>query len=220
VYLLVFSLLWRITGSIHDYALYLVAGLVPWVFFSTALVGASRSLLEHANLIRKTRFPRQLVPLSVVATQVVTFAIMLVGVIVLCLVIVPESRTTFPVALPIAVLFVALTAGLSVMVATLNVVLRDVEHLLGALLLPWFFLTPILYSFDQIPDFDRHPTVVEALRWGNPVTPGIEALRAPLWDGELPALADVVYLTVAAGVALVLGAWTFNRLDDRLAVEL
>src|SRR5918912_659026 len=84
VYLLVFTLLWRVTGTIPHYPLYLIVGLTAWVFFSTTLMGAVRSLLEHGNLIRKTRFPRQLVPLSVVATQVVTFAIMLVVVAVLC----------------------------------------------------------------------------------------------------------------------------------------
>jgi ABC-type polysaccharide/polyol phosphate export permease len=220
VYLLVFSLLWRITGTIEHYALYLVTGLAPWVFFSTALTGASRSLLEHANLIRKTRFPRQLVPLSVVASQVVTFAIMLVVVAVLCMVVIPETRATALLAVPIAVVFVALVAGLSIVVATLNVVLRDVEHLVGALLLPWFFLTPILYSFDQLPGFDEHPHVVLLLRWGNPITPGIEALRAPLWAGELPAAGDVAHLVAATAAALALGALIFRRLDDRIAVEL
>jgi lipopolysaccharide transport system permease protein len=220
VYLLVFSLLWRITGTIHHYPLYLVTGLVPWVFFSTTLTGASRSLLEHGNLIRKTRFPRQLVPLSVVATQVVTLSIMLAVVAVLCVVVIPEARVTALVALPLAVVFVAFVAGLALIVASLNVVLRDVEHLVGALLLPWFFLTPILYSFDQFPGFERHPNVVHLLRWGNPVTPGLEAMRAPLWEGELPAAADVGYLLAAAVLALALGAWVFNRFDDRIAVEL
>jgi lipopolysaccharide transport system permease protein len=220
VYLLVFSLLWRITGSIEHYPLYLVSGLAPWVFFSTALTGASRSLLEHANLVRRTRFPRQLVPLSVVAAQVVTFAIMLVVVAALCVVVIPEARATAVLAVPLALVFTAFVAGLAVVVAALNVVLRDVEHLVGALLLPWFFLTPILYSFDQLPGFEEHPNVVQLLRWGNPVTPGIEALRAPLWAGEAPAASDVVYLAVAAAVALVLGALVFRRLDDRIATEL
>ena len=92
-----------------------------------------------------------------------------------------------------------------------------VEHLVAALLLPWFFLTPILYSFDQIPAFDRHPTIVAVLRWGNPLTPPIEALRAPLWEGELPGLADLVYLLAATAAALALGAWLFRRVDDTIA---
>src|SRR5215217_1340281 len=209
VYLLVFSLLWKVTGPIQHYPLYLVTGLTAWVFFSTALTGAARSLLEHGNLIRKTRFPRQLVPLSVVATQTVTFGIMLAIVAVLCVAVIPETRTTWPLAIPLAAL-----------VAALNIVLRDVEHLVGAVLLPWFFLTPILYSFDQLPGFERHHALVQVLYYGNPITPGIEALRAPLWAGELPSAVDTIYLVVAAIAALALGAWVFTRLDDRIAVEL
>ncbi|MBD0330648.1 MAG: ABC transporter permease [Thermoleophilia bacterium] len=220
VYLLVFSLLWRITGSIEHYPLYLVVGISAWVFLSISLQGASRSLIEHANLIRKTRFPRQLVPLSVVATQVVTFGIMLVVVTALSVALVPEARTTWPLAVPLALLFVGLVAGLAVLVAVLNVVLRDIEHLVGALLLPWFFLTPVLYSFDQLPGFDRHHGLVQVLRYGNPVTPGIEALRAPLWAGDVPAAGDVLHLAAVAATALALGAWVFTRLDDRIAVDL
>ena len=220
VYLLVFSLLWRVTGTIEHYPLYLITGLAAWVFFSTTLQGATRSLLEHSNLIRKTRFPRQLVPLSVVATQAVTFAIMLVVIAVLCIAVIPDARATWPLAIPIAGLFVAVVAGLSIVLAALNIVLRDVEHLVGALLLPWFFLTPVLYSFDQLPGFERHHALVQILYYGNPITPGIQALRAPLWGGEVPGAGDTIYLLVAAAVALVLGAWVFNRLDDRIAVDL
>ena len=113
--------------------------------------------------------------------------------------LVPEARDTFWLAVPLAVPFVALVGGLALALASLNVVFRDVEHLVGALLLPWFFLTPVLYSFEQIPGCGEHETLVDVLRWGNPVTPPIEALRAPLWEGTLAALADdVVYLVVAA----------------------
>ena len=78
VYLLVFSVLWRVAevGS-DDYWLFLLCGLPAWVFFATASQAASRSLLENANLIRKVRFPRQLVPLSIVGTNLVSFAVML-----------------------------------------------------------------------------------------------------------------------------------------------
>ena len=77
VYLLVFSVLLKIqTADYEHYWLFLLAGLPVWVFFATSLQSASRSLLENANLIRKVRFPRQLVPLSMVATQLVGFAVM------------------------------------------------------------------------------------------------------------------------------------------------
>ena len=66
----------------------------------------------------------------------------------------------------------------------------------------------------------RHHHLLDVLRWGNPLAPPIYAVRDALWSGHLPRLADVVYLCVAATLALVLGAWVFIRVDDRIAVEL
>lgn len=220
IYVLVFSTLWRVTEGIPHYPLYLLSGLAPWLFFSGSVLAAARSLLDHAPLVRKTRFPRQLVPLSAVAAQLVVLGAMLTVLLAANMAAIPETRATAWLAVPLAALFVALSAGLALAVGAANVVLRDVEHLLAAALLPWFFLTPILYSFGQVGAFDEHPNVVRALRWGNPITPPIEAIRAPLWAGEWPRLADVVYLAAAAAVALAVGAAVFNRVDDRIAVEI
>ena len=139
-----------------DYWLFLLCGLPAWVFFATAAQASSRSLLENANLIRKVRFPRQLVPLSIVATHLVGFAVMLVVVVVLSLFKLPEARDTVWLAFPLGALFACMVAGVALAIASLNALFRDVEHLLTALLLPWFFLTPILYSLDQLPG-DRLP---------------------------------------------------------------
>ena len=98
---------------------------------------------------------------------------------------------------------------------------RDVEHVLTAVLLPWFFLTPILWETSTLPASAlRHQRLLDVLHWGNPVSPPIYAVRDALWSGHLPRLADVVYLVVAAAVALALGAFVFGRVDDRIAVEL
>jgi ABC-type polysaccharide/polyol phosphate export permease len=109
----------------------------------------------------------------------------------------------------------------TLIVASLNVVLRDTEHLLAAALLPWFFLTPILWSFADLPDrVDQHEVLLDLLHWGNFVGPPIDAVRATVWLGETPPAADVIYLACAAVVALVLGALVFSRIDDRIAIEL
>ncbi len=215
VYLLVFHYLWR-TTPIRHYTLYLVAGLASWVFFATTIQAGSRAMLDNAPLIRKSRFPRQLTAFAVVATNLVTYVVMLAIVLALCFAFIPESRDTEWLALPLAALFVCFTAGLALTLACLNVLFRDVEHLVAALLLPWFFLTPIIYSLSQF----HHPRLTEALRYANPITPPIQAIRDPLWAGRAPRAIDVVYLAVAAVVALVLGAFVFTRVDDRIAVEL
>lgn len=220
VYLFVFSFLWRVAevGS-GDYWLFLLCALPAWVFFATAVQASSRSLLENANLIRKVRFPRQLVPLSIVGTNLVSFAVMLVVVIVLSLVTLPEARSTVLLAVPLGALFACIVAGVALAVASLNALYRDVEHLLAALLLPWFFLTPVLYSLDQLPGVSQYPLADFALHWINFLTPPIEAMRAVLFFGERPAVGDSVYTVIAAIVALALGAFVFSRSDDRIAVE-
>jgi lipopolysaccharide transport system permease protein len=220
IYLVVFSLLWQVIDQAYP-ALFLLSGLVLWVFFSGSLEAASKSLLENAPLIRKTRFPRQLVPLSVVGTQLVGFGVLLATMLVLNFALLPRVRATEWLAIPLGLVFVALVAGLSLAVACATVVFRDVEHLVSAVLLPWFFLTPILYTVENLPgaagDYEQ---LANVLFYVNFMAPPIDAIRDPLFFGELPRAVDVVYLVVAAAVALALGAWLFSRVDDRMAVEL
>jgi lipopolysaccharide transport system permease protein len=220
VYLFVFSVLLSIqTADYEHYWLFLLAGLPVWVFFATSLQSASRSLIENANLIRKVRFPRQIVPLSMVATQLVGFAVMVVIVVVLSLVFVPEARDTVWLAIPLALPIVALTCGLSLAIASLNAIYRDVEHIVAALLLPWFFLTPVLYSLESIPGVSDHPRLVDLVHWGNPLTPPLEAFRDPVFFGTLPATGEVLYLLAASVASLAFGAFVFTRADDRVAAE-
>ncbi|HEY8705490.1 MAG TPA: ABC transporter permease [Gaiellaceae bacterium] len=220
VYLVVFGLLWN-GGTIRHYPLYLLVGLSCWIFFATSLQTSSRSLVDSAELIKKVRFPRQLVAFSTVATQAVTFALMIGILVVLSLVFIPEARSTVWLAIPLALLFVGLVVGVGLLVACLNVIFRDIEHIIAAALLPWFFLTPILWRFAQLPpSAQRHHTLLHVLRWGNPIAPPIYAVRDALWLGHAPRLADVVYLVVATVVALTLGALVFSAVDDRIAVEL
>jgi lipopolysaccharide transport system permease protein len=219
IYLLVFSVLWKAVKIPH-YGLFLLTGFAPWIFFSSSMQNASRSLLDNANLIRKTRFPRQLVPLSIVATNLVSLAVMLALLLVLNFALLPRVRGTEWLAIPLVLLLVCLVGGLALVVASLDVIFRDVEHLIAALLLPWFFLTPILYTYATLGAAQSHPRLVDAMHWLNFMAPPIIAIRAPLFDGTLPPLADTIYLVVAAAMSLGLGSWVFSRLDDRLAVEL
>jgi len=221
VYLLVFGVVFHSQFSTGGhYPLYLLAGLAPWTFFATALQSSTRSMLDNANLIRKTRFPRQLVPLSVVAAHLVSFAVMIVLLLVLNAIALPRARATELLALPLIVLFVALVAGLALIVASLNVLFRDIEFIVAALLTPLFFLTPIIYPLQNVPGAAQHHRhVIQLIHWGNPLAPALEAIRAPLFLGKLPYWGDVLYLVVAAAVALTLGAFVFNRVDDQIAIE-
>jgi ABC-type polysaccharide/polyol phosphate export permease len=219
VYLFVFGVVWKSPFSNGGhYSLYLLSGLAVWTFFTSALLSSTRSMLDNANLIRKTRFPRQLVPLSVVAAHLVSFVAMLVLLLVVNFIALPRVRATELLAVPLAALFVALVCGLALALASLNVLFRDIEFIVAALLVPWFFLTPILYPLDG-KQISGHPTAAWFIHWVNVITPGVEAIRAPLFLGTLPHWGDALYLLVAAVLALAVGAFVFNRVDDQIAIE-
>jgi ABC-type polysaccharide/polyol phosphate export permease len=217
VYLLVFGVVWKSPFSQGGhYPLFLLCGLAPWTFFAAATQSSTRSMLDNANLIRKTRFPRQLVPLSVVGAHLVSFAAMLAILLVLNFAVLSRVRATEWLAIPLAVLAVGFVAGIALTAASLNAIFRDVEFIISALLVPWFFLTPVIYPLSTLA---RHQHVVWAIHWLNPLSPIIQSIRAPLFYGVLPPLADTVYAIVACFVSLAIGAWVFRRVDDQIAIE-
>src|SRR5881409_2921442 len=104
VYLLVFGVVWKSPFSNGGhYPLFLLSGLAVWTFFAAALQSSTRSMLDNANLIRKTRFPRQLVPLSVVVAHLVSFAVMLALLLVLNFIVLSRVRATEWLAIPLCV---------------------------------------------------------------------------------------------------------------------
>ncbi len=103
VYLLVFGVVWNSPfANGGHYPLFLLSGLSVWTFVAAALQSSTRSMLDNANLIRKTRFPRQLVPLSVVGAHVVAFGAMLALVLILNFIALSRVRATEWLAIPLA----------------------------------------------------------------------------------------------------------------------
>jgi ABC-type polysaccharide/polyol phosphate export permease len=222
VYTLLFSVLMKVPGTstIDNFALFVLTGLIAWVFFQGTVQTATASLVGHASLVKQVRFPRQLLPLSVVAANLVTLAAMLVVVLPLTLWLLPDTRDTFwAAALPLVAL-IALVTGLAITVACANALFRDVEHLVAAVLVPLFLLTPIFYSFKELPGLEDKQLVVDLLYYGNVLVPLVEAIRDPLFFGRMPELGDLVYGACAGLAALALGAYVFRRVDDRLVAQL
>jgi ABC-type polysaccharide/polyol phosphate export permease len=218
-YWLLFSILLRAV-SIDHYPLFVLSGLLTWIFFQSSVQMSCTSLLGHASLVKQVRFPRQLLPLSVVATNLVTLLVMLAIVLPLNLIVIPSTRTTFWAALPLLVPLAALAAGFAILLASATVIFRDVEHLVATVLLPWFILTPIFYEFDRLPGIDSHPAIADIVYWGNPIAPFVESIRDPLFFGQLPQVSDVVYVFGVALAALVIASLVFRRIDDQLAAQL
>jgi lipopolysaccharide transport system permease protein len=219
VYTLVFSVLLK-AFEIEHYPLFVLSGLVTWVFFQSAVQMSCSSLFAQPTLVKQVRFPRHILPLAVVATNIVTLATMLAVVLLVNLIFIPETRTTFWAAIPMLLPLIALASGLSVVFGYLTVVYRDVEHLMITLFLPWFFVTPIFYTLDQLPGLEGNEWIADVLYYVNFVTPFVEAIRDPIFFGEWPDLGDVVYSVVAGVAALALGVLVARRIDDQVASTL
>src|SRR3954447_4450042 len=215
-YYLVFAVALKPGFEHPAYPLFLLVGLTVWIFFSQSLLAASSSLLDQGALIRKARFPRETIPAATVAVQLVTFLVVLVLVAVLTIAV----RGTFGgplVLLPLVLLaLAAFVTGLALAVSVLHAYYRDVAPILGAVLLPWFFISPIFFEPGDV--VHHHAWVRDVLTWANPVAPFITAFRDVLYAGAWPSGATVVYVLGAAAVALGGGALLFRRLAPELAV--
>jgi homopolymeric O-antigen transport system permease protein len=203
-----------------DYPLFLMVGLLVWLFFAQSLTGAAGSLIMHASLVSRIRFPRETIPASVVTVQLVTFAILLA---VLAPIEIAVRGTLEPALLLLPLLVVALYAfvlGLSLVVAVLNAYYRDVAPILGAVLLPWFFLTPIFFDPHKLPGLSDAGWAGDLLQWANPVAPFVTGVRDVLYSGSVPSGATLVYVALAGALALAAGTALFRRLEGELAVVL
>jgi ABC-2 type transport system permease protein len=190
------------------------------VFFQSAVQMSCSSLFAQPTLVKQIKFPRHILPLAVVATNIVTLVAMFVVVLVANLIFVPEMRTTWWAAVPLFLPLIALASGLAVVFGYVTVVYRDVEHLMTTVFLPWFFITPIFFTLDQVPGLEGNETIADILYYVNFVAPFVEGIRDPLFFGKWPQIGDVVYMVVASLVALALGALAARRIDDQVAAAL
>jgi ABC-type polysaccharide/polyol phosphate export permease len=149
VYALVFNVYFRI--QMEHYAGFMFTGLLPWIWFSSSLMEGTNAITSGGSLITKVLFPGQLLPLVKVGSNLMNFLLSLPILFVFL-----SFMGIFPgwalCWLPLLLLIhFAFIAGLVLGLATLNVFLRDIQHILANLLTLWFFLTPILYPLSQVP---------------------------------------------------------------------
>jgi ABC-type polysaccharide/polyol phosphate export permease len=212
-YYLMFGVVFKVAQH-EDYPLFLMVGLVVWIFFSQAVLSAAPALLDQGSLIRKARFPRETIPAAVVTVQAVTFLLVL-GVVALVTIALRGAGASLVLAPVLLVALFAFVLGLSLLVSVLHAYFRDVAPILAAILLPWFFLSPIFFTPDDITHNDAARA---ALEWLNPVAPFITAVRDVIWGGVWPSAATVLYVLAAGALALAGGAALFRRMQAELAV--
>ena len=213
VYTMVFSVIMR--NGIEDYYLFLFVALIPWIFFSTSLSGGANCIWTQQNMVKKIYFPREVLPIAYVTSQ---FVNMLLSFLVVFVVLIVSGKGINPIALLclplIMVIEYLLALSMAMLSSAITVYLRDVEYILGIVTMAWQFLTPVMYSVDQVP---------EELLWVfnlNPMTPVIIAYRDILYYGKIPELNTLVHATVFGIIVLIIGVIVFGKLKRRFAEEL
>jgi len=218
IYYFVFAFLFA-TSSIPNYALFVLIGIVLWNLFSNVVSTGTSSLLANADIIRKVWFRRELIPMAVALANALTTAVLLLLALVACAWANPDVlRTIWLVPIPFALL-ITLCFGLATLLGVANVFFRDVAHLVGVALLPLFFLTPIFYSLSAFP-VTPPDWVITVMRYGNPLTPYIETIRALALEGVIPGWPLLAYCAVVGPALALLGIAVLRRKDDQMAIEL
>jgi ABC-type polysaccharide/polyol phosphate export permease len=215
IFLFVFVYIFRIkvggSGTSVTSAIYLMAGLFPWMILSEGLLRGTNSLIENANLIQKTSFPTEILTTKAVLVPIFSYGI---AVILLTLYVILFSHGIIGIifAIPLVLfLQVLFTLGLAFFCATISVFFRDVIQLVHIVISFWIYLTPILYPISMLPEWAKK------VMYLNPLFPLISTYQSLLVAGSLGQW-QMISLAVAWALVLFIGgAFVFNKLKYEFA---
>lgn len=203
----VFSSIMR--QNIEDYAVFLFTGMITFAYFGGTNNQSLGTIRANARIIDQVPVPKYIFPLSIAFSNMATFLFSLVPLVLVMLFLGREIPVTI-LAMPIVIvpLFIA-TVGTSLMLASANVFFEDTAHLTEVVLRGLYFLTPILYSRDQLPEWLMDYIIF------NPMFCLVEFMRDIVYYGKLPELS--IYLTHFAGCIflLVFGLYVFRRSESK-----
>lgn len=165
-------------ASGRDYSAYLLCAFLPWMFFQMSVLDSAMSVLFHGNLVKKTYFPREILPASIVLSNLVHFVLALVVFFIYLLVIGSPIRATW-LLLPVVIgIQLMLNMGIAFFVSCLNVFYDDIKYLTTVILNLLYFGLPIMYFSEQVFNSDRIPHFVAVLMcYGNPLALLLTAYR-------------------------------------------
>jgi ABC-2 type transport system permease protein len=218
---LVFTHVVKFGGDIQHYPVYLLAAIVMWTFFAEATVGAVTCLVNRESLLRKIRFPRMVIPLSVALTALMNFGFNLLAVIVFAIASGVEPRAAW-LELPLLVVLLTLLAtGVGMLLSALYVRYRDIQPIWEVVLQMLFYGSPILYVAATLPNS------VERIALANPLASIFTQMRHAFIDADAPSAAAAIggtpRLLIPLGLVVLLfllGLWVFNREAPRIAENL
>ena len=208
-YWFVFSLVFRVRllpdSGTDSFALYLFVGILPWLLFQDTVQRSVTAVVDYSNLITKTVFPSEVLPISMLLSGMLNH---LLGLLVLLVILglVGKKLTVYALLVPVYTLLLALfTIGVSWLVASLHVFLRDTAQALSIALIFWFWFTPIFYPPELVPEGFRLVLAV------NPMTTVVTGYRNAFLQMPPPSSEHLLILLAWTGVVFVAGALFFRH---------
>jgi ABC-type polysaccharide/polyol phosphate export permease len=194
-----------------NFAVWLIAGLLPWMLFAEAVTRAPNAVLDQSNLVKKMVFPSEIFPIVNLTAAIVNHLIGLV--ILLGFLVVSGNGLSFKIVLilPYLLLTGLLVLGISWLLSAVNVFLRDIGQIISVVVNIWFFLTPVIYPPNLIP---------ESVRWLfglNPMFYVVDGYRAALLGKTEINLPGMAYVLMIAFAIFALGGMTFKKLKPNFA---
>jgi lipopolysaccharide transport system permease protein len=196
------------------FAAFLFSGLLPWIAVQEGVLRSSTSITDNAVLVKKLRFPAEVLVVAVVLAALLHEAIAAVVFLVVLAVLGDLAWGGLPMLLVALPLQILLTLGLGLLLGAVQVFFRDTAQLLSMLFAGWFYLTPIVYSLGSVPP--RLRPWIEA----NPLTPLVGLYRQAFLYGRLQLVPGTAGLAAIAAVLLCAGFWLFRRLEVAFVDEI
>jgi len=222
VYTMVFNFLAG-RSDLPNFHVFVFCALLPWNFFAASVGGATASIVGNAHLIKKVYFPREILPISIVLSNLVNFVIALPVLFGLALVS-GAPITKWVLLLPIPILVQTIfTVGFCLFLATLNVFYRDTQIIMGVLMMAWLFVTPIFYPISQVPqEAEILGITFNAQLWLNRLNPMasiVASYQDLLYRGSPTSLDFLLRTAVTALIVLVAGYLVFLYYSPRFGEE-
>ncbi len=210
VYLLVFRYYMR-SNFVENYPIFLFCGLLPWAWTTSALMEGATSVVSSGHLITKSMFPAQLLPVVSVITTMVNFLLSLPLLLLFMIAAgVPLHATLLLLPVVIGIQFIFLV-GVGLALGALNVLFRDVQHILSNVISLLFFLCPIVYPASVVPEKLRFTLEL------NPFAALTECYHSIILYGQYPSLQSVMYVISFAFLTFMIGNFIFSRYRETFA---
>jgi ABC-2 type transport system permease protein len=206
VYTMVFSTVFRFPTQ--DFIVYFLSAYLIWHFFAQCTVEASKCILNAGALVKKIYIPKIALVLSVVISGIINFGFALIPLIFVVLIFGGGFSISILFLITPVIFVVVFTIGVSLILASLTVFFLDVGEFYNALLMPWMFLTPIMYPMDIIPK--KYLFLIKL----NPMYYLVECFRIPIYQGTIPNISMIAIGALVAIASLVIGYIVFTRTED------